>query len=259
MKQFALGLLCWLILIPNLGHAELRNLPSVTVLAASSLTDVMTELTRIYSASKKVSVSVTYDSSSALALQIEEGEPADVYISAHPRWMTELKQHGLIDVFTLTNLVSNRLVLTASTKNKLDTLLLQGKPVKEILETISQRTIPVIANPNEVPLGIYTQETLESLGLWKKLEHGVIRTASARNALYLIAKGQSVGITYLTDAIDNPEVTILATIDENLHSPVVYQAAVVASENMSNARGFLDFLKSKQAKAVFEKYHFVVE
>lgn len=246
------------LLLPGTAFGELRNLPSVTVLAASSLTDALTELIGIYAREKGITVSASYDSSSVMALQIIEGESADIFISAHPVWMTELKQRGLIDVFTLTNLAKNRLVVAASTKNKLDTLLLQGKPVKTILKAITTRTIPVIADPADVPLGMYTKETLVALGMWKKLENNAIRTSSARHALYLIAKGQSVGITYLTDAIGNPEVTILAPIDDSLHSPIVYQAAVVAGENMQQARDFLDFLKSDKAIKVFEKYHFIM-
>ena len=259
LRPYSFFLALCLALFSAPSYAEMRGLPSITVLAASSMTDVITELARTYSRQKNITVSTAYDSSSLLALQIIEGESADIYISAHPIWMTELKQRGLIDVFSLTNLIKNTLVITASNKNRLDTLLLKGKAVPEILEKVIERTIPVIADPTDVPLGMYTKEALESLGFWQKMEKNVIRTASARNTLYLISKGQSVGITYHTDAVNNPEVTILSALSPDTHAPIIYQAAVVAGENMTEARKFLEFLKSNNARKVFEKHHFFVD
>jgi molybdate transport system substrate-binding protein len=194
-----------------------------------------------------------------MATQIVEGESADIFISAHPKYMADLKQRGLIDVYSLTNLVGNSLVLAASKKIALNRRYLEGKDAATILNNIKNRAIPVIADPAEVPLGIYTQESLQSLKLWDIFNTRVIRTENARAALYLIAKGETLGVTYFTDAYNNPEVDILAKIPDDLHEPIIYQAAVVAGENMPRARDFLTFLQSKEAKRVFAKYQFVVE
>lgn len=251
-----------LVFIPLQVHAEkknIRSMDSVTILAASSLTNVLSELASIYTRKRGIAVSLSFDSSYKMANQIIEGETADIFISAHPKFTTDLKQRGLVDVFSLTDLARNSLVLAASKRIKLDRGYLEGKDVATILNRISNRVIPVIADPAEVPLGIYSEESLKKLKLWDKFKDKVIRTENARAALYLVAKGKSLGILYFTDAYNNPEVDILAKFPDELHEPIIYQAAVVAGENMALARDFLKFLQSKEAKKIFAKYQFAVE
>lgn len=252
-------LLCFLLLPHPTKAEEMRGPATVSVLAASSLTNVLSELSSIYTRKRGVAVSISFDSSDKLATQIVEGEAADIFISAHTKWMSDLKQRGLIDIFSLANLARNSLVLVASKHIALNTRPIMGEDIAKIMSAVGDRAIPVIADPAEVPLGVYTKESLESLKLWEKFNDRVIRTENARAALYLIAKGETLGITYLSDATHNPEVDILAHFPETLHEPIIYQAAVVAGENMPRAREFLKFLESKEAKKVFMKYGFVVE
>lgn len=261
MRHITAIIMCMAILLASTASraSELRGVDSVTVLAASSLTNVLSEISSIYTRETGIAVSIAYDSSYAMANQIIDGESADVFISASPNYMADLKQRGLIDVFSLTNLLSNSLVLTASKQIHLPEKYKKNSDVKAIITYLSNRAIPVIADPAEVPLGFYSKQVLYNLDLWEELNHRLIRTENARASLYLIAKGETLGITYLTDAINNPEVNILAPIPDNLHESIIYQAAVVAGENMKLARDFLKFLTSNKAKKIFEKHHFGVE
>lgn len=248
-------MLCILPIKPT--HAEMRKLPSITVLSASSLTDVLSEIIRIYSQEKNITVTGSFGATADLAKKIKDGRAADIFISAYPKWMTELKQHGLIDVYSLTNLVENKLVI--ATSQKTSTHFDENVSIENILQTLSKRTLLVIGDPNSVPLGIYAKQTLEAIGLWQAIEPRLIREESASSARYLIAKGNGTGIIYKNDAYNNNEVQIVKDIPKDLHEPIVYQAAVVAGENMTYARHFLDFLKSDQANTVFKNYGFEVE
>ncbi len=260
MRLRVLALFICLLLLPLQSHAALRSLPSVTVLAASSLTNVLTELASTYSRERNVTISTSYEASGYLASEIIAGESADIFISAHPSFVTDLKQRGLLDVFNIKDIAKNRLVITASPE-----LHIRSKISQEdidnagVFRKLQGRAIPVIADASESALGIYTEQSLTALKQWDNIQSYAIRAANARRALYLIAKGKTFGITYLTDAANNPEVEILSTLPDTLHEPIIYQASVVAGENMEQARLFLHYLTSPNAKKIWRKYQFIVE
>lgn len=259
MRLRVLALL-FCLLLPLQSHAALRNLPSVTVLAASSLTNVLTELASLYSREHNVTISTSYEASGYLASEIIAGESADIFISAHPQYVTDLKQRGLLDVFNIKDIAHNRLAIIASPELQARKNISQEEiDNASIFKKLQGRAIPVIADGSESALGIYTEQSLEALGQWDSVQSYAIRAANARRALYLISKGKTLGITYLTDAVNNPEVEILATLPDNLHEPISYQGAVVAGENMDQARNFLHFLTTAQAKTIWRKYQFIVE
>lgn len=247
------------------ARAELRDLPNVNILAASSLTDPITEIVRIYSREKNITVTASYSATSEQAWKIEEGDSADLFISSHPFWMAELKQMGLIDVYSLTNLVKNKLAIVTSTKSRLNKnpIIAQGTGGK--INHLNNRAILVFGDPNNTALGLYTKQSIQAIdkqqksNLWDKLENRFIRAANSKNALYLITHGETGGITYYSDAYNNPEVDILSIVDEKLHEPIIYQAAVVAGENMSHARDFMQFLMSPDAKKIFKKHGFIID
>lgn len=253
-----------IMLIPwNVAYADIRGLPQVTVLADSSLTAPMTELALLYSRSRNISVTTSYESTSAHARHIQEGGLADVFIAAHPAWMGDLKQQGLIDVYSLTNLIKDRLALVIASENGLkDSSMLQKGLTNQLL-FLNDRMILVMGDPQDTALGIYTKQAITKLdidgALWETIKSKFVRAANAKNTLYLIAQGLSAGVVYYSNAKNNKEVEVLTVIDESLHESLVYQAAVVAGENMSNAREFLGFLKSEEAKHIFIKHNLIVE
>jgi molybdate transport system substrate-binding protein len=247
------------------AFADIRGLPNITILAASSFTDPMTEIVRMYSRKHNITVSASYNSTSEQAWKIEQGEDADIFISDHPFWMAELKQKGLIDVYSLTNLVKNKLVLVTSTTNRLNEYPIPGTGFEAKLEYLNNRSIMAMGDPIATGLGRYTKQALMELDeknhskLWESFDSKTIKSPTAEYNLYLISHGETAGITYYSEAYNNNEVRILSVIDDYLHDPIIYQGAVVASENMTNARNFLEFLQSDTAKQVFKKYGFIID
>ncbi len=242
--------------------ADMRGLPNVTILADSSLTSPMTEIIRIYSRKHNISITASFDPTSEQAFKISEGDLADIFISAHPRWITDLKQKGLLDVFSLINLAQNRLALV-SAKDLNFAKRLKNRTLSEQLLFIDKMTLMVISDPNETALGLYSSEAVEHVGqniqipLWSRIKPNILRSDDAKDTLYLIAHGSRAGIVYYSDAHNNPEIDILSVFDSKLHSPITYQAAVVAGENMSHARDFLIFLGTPEVAAIFAKYGFL--
>ena len=258
-----------LIFILNLSSinafAATKDLPQITILAASSTADPITELVQIYSRQNNIIVTASFDGTSELARKVEQGDQADILISAHPLWMSLLKQRGLIDVYSLTNLVKNKLVLVASSKSNISESVQKDKTFAEQINYLIGRKIMVMGDFDNSALGLYTKQAIlntdanERTKLWAGLHKKVIPSITAKHTLYLIAHGETAGIIYYSDAFNNKEVKILSVIEDSLHEPIIYQAAVVAGENMTIARDFLKFLQSDLAKQVFKKYGFIVD
>jgi len=232
--------------------------PTITVLASASMTNVLTELVRLYSIKEGISVTAAYKGPDELASDIENGEVADIYISDHPIRMRDLKRQGMLDVFSFTTLATNRLVLAASKDNLIVNKHDENSSLADILKDVNVTTNLVIGDPSSTPIGIVTQRALEKILVWEHVEPFTIKTSNTMKALYLIDKGEKAGIVYYTDAKSNPNIRIIAEVPADLHTTIVYQAAVVAGENMPLARKFLDFLKSDTARKIFEKYGFSV-
>lgn len=258
-------LIIFLVVFSSQSQADIRGQENITLLASSSMTNPITEIAIEYSRQKNITVTTSYNSTSEQAWKIEDGESADIFISSHPYWMASLKQMGLIDVYSLTNLVKNKLVLVTSTKGKLNEYPIIGDGIEAKLEYLSNRTIMSFGDPNDTSLGMYTKQALVKLGekkgidLWGKIDSKTIKSLSSKDNLYIISHGETAGIVYYSDAAGNDEVRILSIIDENLHEPIIYQAAVVAGENMTHARDFLEFLQTDYAKGVFKKHGFIVD
>lgn len=254
-------LLISLFIFPITANSATADLPQVTILAASSLSQPLAELTRIYSKKHNIIVTASFDGTAELARKIEQGEQADIFIAAHPFWMAVLKQQGLIDVYSLVNLMRNKLVLVTSKNSSFDLAKLEKMTLLEQLSYLNLRTIMVMGDMYDSALGFYSKQAMQNLdiNLSTKLQNNIIPSPNAKNALYLIAHGETAGIIYYSDAYNNKEVKILNNIDNSLHEPIIYQAAVVAGENMSLARDFLAFLQSNEAKNIYKKYGFIVE
>ena len=244
-------------LIFSLAHAKIshENPASITVLASSSMTHVITKLARIYSKQTGVIVSVIYSSPSELAEDIIAGDEADIYISEHPLRIDELKRQGLLDINTITTIAESHLVIAASP----NTLMYRNTTPPTSLDAIFAQyyeTEFVIPDKEFVPAGILAQRALEKLGYWKKIEPTLLPATTISNALYLIGKGRRAGVVYAPDALNNPDIEIMAEIPANLYEPIRYQAAVVAGPHMDTGRGFITFLQSHKAQNILKEYGF---
>ncbi|HEV7821327.1 MAG TPA: molybdate ABC transporter substrate-binding protein, partial [Burkholderiales bacterium] len=117
-----------------------------------------------------------------------------------------------------------------------------------------------MADPDSVPAGKYAKAALEKLGLWGGVESRVARGDNVRTALIFVARGEApLGIVYETDAYAEKKVRIVARFPENTHSPIIYPVAVMASSKHPAAPAFVIYLKSADARAIFEKYGFSMD
>ncbi len=235
------------------------DFPSVTVLASDSLSQVMTELARIYSRSGELTISATYNSPHELVKLIEEGETADIYISENPLDVQDLINKGLVEIPSVTSVAENKMVLVASKASILLKKYSKNTPLDKVLKNLGKESLIHIGNPDTCPSGILSQRVFEKLGYWERIKPSIVREDNNSLALYMISSTESAGVVYYTDAISNDDIEIISQFPENLHDKIIYKMAVVTGENMVRAREFLKFLKSDEAKSVFKKYGFIVD
>jgi molybdate transport system substrate-binding protein len=228
---------------------------TVTVFAAASLTNVITDLGNMFAAKRAGTVTGSFAASSSLAKQIESGAPANVFISADEAWMDYLSKKRLITVDSRVDLLGNKLVLVAPADSSLKLDVKRGFPLAQLLAEGRLAT----GDPDHVPVGKYARKALENLGIWPGVEGKLARGDNVRAALALVERGECpLGIVYSTDAAISKKVKIVGIFPEDSYPPITYPAALVAGKDTDAARNFLNFLKTPEARAVFEKYGFVV-
>jgi molybdate transport system substrate-binding protein len=221
-----------------------------TVFAAASMKNALDEVSMHFPSK----VILSYGASSALARQIENGAPADVFVSADLDWMDYLEKKGLLAPGTRRNLLGNRLVLIAPAN---EPVKLQPAPGFPILKILGNGRI-ALAEPNSVPAGKYAKAALEKLGVWNGVSHRVAAAENVRAALALVARGEApLGVVYETDAKAEPGVMVAGVFPPESHPPIVYPAAVLTRAKGA-AAPFLEFLSSPRARAIFEKHGFTV-
>lgn len=228
----------------------------VTVFAAASTTTAMDEILELYQQQGRGPVRASYASSGALARQLESGAPAGVYLSANPDWMDHLEQRGLIDEGSRENLLANALVLIAPTQNRQSYAIRQGMPLGRWLNGGRLS----MGDPAHVPAGAYAQQALQHFGVWDSIQAQAARAENVRAAVVLVARNEApLGIVYATDAAIERQVRVVATFPPESHEPILYPAAIVKEHDSEAARSFFEFLKSADARRVFESYGFVVQ
>ena len=232
------------------GQADAPE-PPLTVFAAASLSGVLDEAVALYTQSSGQPVQFNYASSSALARQIMEGAPADLYISANTLWMQKVLDKGGIDQASRCVLLTNRLVLIAAPGISTPVRL---APDFDFADAFQGRL--AVGNPQHVPAGMYARQALTNLGWWTALEPRLAPAADVKAALRLVELGQAAfGVVYRTDALGSGSVRIAATFPESLHEPILYEAAIVTGAK-SHAGELLDFLKTSAASEVFARHGF---
>lgn len=225
------------------------------VFAAASLKESMDEAADAYSASGASQVQVSYAASSALARQVDQGAPADVFVSADLAWMDWLAERRLIDPGSRRELLGNALVLVAPADAVPVPVDLAGP---ELLTRLGDGRI-ALALVDSVPAGRYARQAFESLGMWEALAPRTAEADSVRAALMLVARGEApLGVVYASDALAEPRVRVVATFPAGSHSPVVYPVARVAASRHDDAAGFVAWLGSPEASAIFRRHGFTV-
>ena len=226
---------------------------ALTVFAAASLTDVLEEVGKGYTAATGRPVRFSFAASSALARQIESGAPADVFVSADQQWMDYLQQRHLLAVATRRNVVANSLVLVAPAAS---TLTLRIAPGFRLADALGARGRLSVADPETVPAGRYAKASLTALGVWKSVESRLVPADNVRTALNFVARGETpLGIVYGTDARAESAVRVIDTFPAGTHEPITYPAA--ATKNASREAGeFVDYLLGNAAGVAFERAGF---
>ncbi len=228
----------------------------VKIFAAASLTNSITELGEMYTKKTGVKVSPSFASSSTLAKQIENGAPAEVFISADLQWMNYLGDRKLLLEGSRFDLLGNRLVLICPISSDAKIKIEQGLDLARFLGNGLLAT----GDPDHVPAGKYAKAALEKLGMWPFVSNKLARASDVRSALTWVEKDEApLGIVYSTDAAVSKKVRVVDYFPEDSYPKIVYPVALLKTGDSTQATGFMDFLKSSEGRKVFEKYGFVVK
>jgi len=227
---------------------------SVTVFAAASTTNALNDIAKMFAEKGQGKIVPSYASSSTLAKQIENGAPANVFISADEPWMTYLEEKKMIEPGSRFNLLGNKLVLIAPAGSSIDKVAIA--PNFDLAKLLGDGKLST-GDPDHVPAGKYAKAALEKLGVWGSIENRLARAADVRGALTLVERGEApLGIVYSTDAAITPKVKVVGVFPADTHPKIVYPAALITGKAPEAAKKFLDFLKTPESKAIFEKYGF---
>lgn len=223
--------------------------------AAASLKDALDAVNAAWLKDTGKEAVPSYAASSALAKQIEQGAPADIFISADEDWMNYLADKKLIKPDTRFDLLGNTLVLIAPKDSKILTKIAQGFQLAELLGD----GYLAMGNTDSVPAGKYGKAALTKLGVWDAVKGKVAQADNVRAALKLVSTGEApLGIVYGTDAKSDPNVKVIDIFPEGTHPPIIYPAAIVASSTSADAPALLAYLKSAAALGIFKDQGFKI-
>ena len=225
----------------------------ILVSAAASLTDVLQQIAESYkTVAPNVMVTFSFGSSGTLQTQIEEGAPADAFVSAAQKQMDALAEKNLIAADTRKDLLVNKVVLILPANSMAD--------IKSFEDVVTDKVKMVGVGESSVPVGQYAEEVFTTLGVWDQVKAKANFGTDVRQVLSWVESGDvDCGIVYATDAATTTGVKIVAEAPEGSHKPVVYPAAVLANAAQSDAaKAFLDYLSSDDAVALFEAAGFTM-
>ncbi|TMJ80421.1 MAG: molybdate ABC transporter substrate-binding protein [Alphaproteobacteria bacterium] len=211
----------------------------VVVFAAASLKNALDDIAGQWQRETGKKAVISYAASNTLIKQIEQGAPADIFISADLDWMDYGQQKNLIKPDSRFSLLGNRLVLIAPKDSSVSANIQPGFD----LATLLKGGRLAMGNVDAVPAGKYGKAALEKLGVWDSVKDKI---------------AQALGIVYQTDAAADPGVKIVGIFPENTHPPIIYPVALTKESTNPDAQMFLNYLRSPAARAAFERQGFTV-
>jgi molybdate transport system substrate-binding protein len=233
--------------------AAAQDAPSgaITIFAAASLKNALDQASAAYAKETGTPpAKISYAASSALARQIEQGAPADLFISADSDWMDYLAKKSLIQAPTRVDLFTNHLALVAPKDSTVKLDIKKGFPIAGAL---GQGRL-AMAGP-DVPAGKYGEASLTALGVWDQVKDKTARGDNVRAALQFVARGESpLGIVYDTDALAEPQVKIVGLFPDASHPKIVYPGAAITPR--PEAKAFLTWLHGPEGAAAFQPFGF---
>ncbi|MFC4598003.1 molybdate ABC transporter substrate-binding protein [Cohnella hongkongensis] len=222
------------------------------VSAAASLTDALNEIQPIFEeAYPAIKLVFNFGASGALQQQIEQGAPADLFLSAATKNMKALADKQLIE--RQTNLLNNELVVVVPADSR-------ASPASAPDLTSAEIKKIAIGIPESVPAGSYAKEALTNAQLWDQLQPQLVQTKDVRQVLQYVETGNAdAGFVYKTDALTSDKVSIAFAVDPQSYAPVEYPIGIVkATKNAEQAKILYDYLQSQAAQDVFVKYGFSI-
>jgi len=253
MKALCLvGVLLGLAPLATPSYAADADKSPITVFAAASLTDALQELGDGFTNETSIPIKFSFAASSALARQIENGAPADVFFSADLEWMDYLQSRNLIQRDTRRDLLGNRLVLVAPADSRIK---LKIEPHFALAAALGSGHMAT-GDPDGVPVGRYAREALTTLGVWGDVADRLVRADSVRSALAFVDRGEAaLGIVYETDALIDKRVRVVDVFPENSHLPIIYPVALTRTAKPGAAR-FVAYIQGPAGELVFKSRGF---
>jgi molybdate transport system substrate-binding protein len=240
------------LVLAQLFAIGLAQASDIKLSAAASLTDVLTELSGRYE--KKytgIAIKISFAGSSTLAKQIENGAPADIFISADKEWADYLEQRSLLDKNARANLLTNELVLIAPLNHNLSIAISRDF---DLAKSFNGKLC--MGEAAYVPVGKYAKQALDYYGWWSALRPRLVGTEDVRTALALVARGEcALGVVYKTDAMVSKKVAVVASFPAESHLPIVYPGGLTKNAS-AEALAFWQYLQSAEAAQVFIRYGF---
>lgn len=243
-----------LLLISPAAHASQSR--TLTIFAESHLALPLTKIARQFSRASNVIVSINFTSADNLIYNIDNGEPADMFISGHSSWIETLHQKGVIDIYNIGYVAQDRLVITTHQKNDLipQKLALGGLSFNGALQVLNDDNAALIIDEDGNSSGFFAKNVLDK----SKLPNIRVfnRLAEDRTSLLGSIKNNKNNYSLLLESqlYNKNDFKILA---KNSDLSIFYQALIIAGDNMEVAREFLKFLKSEEAKTYFKSYGFI--
>lgn len=235
--------------------ASAQEARPVLVFAAASLQTALNAIATEWQKETGKRATFSYAASSALARQMEQGAPADLFASADLEWMDWVQQRNLIRPATRQTLLANTLVLIAPATTTTDLKIAPNFPLAAAIGDSRLAT----GDPRAVPVGRYAQAALTALGVWNDVQPRIAGADNVRAALALVARGEArFGIVYATDAKTEPRVKVVDTFPAGSHPPVLYPFALTASSAHPDASAFMTYLRSPAAIRIFEAEGFSI-
>lgn len=249
------GYFLWSLATGGLGPS--REPRPLLVFGAASLQDVLADLADAWRADGGGTLLFSFAGSATLARQIEQGAPADVFISADRAWMDALQADGLVAADTRFDLAGNALVVVAPASPVTPVVLDLSTP-GALAAALGERGRLALAEVEAVPAGRYARQALEATGHWPGVRDRLAQADNVRLALQFVARGEApLGIVYATDARQDPRMREVARFDAAAHAPIVYPAArMAASGNPDAADAFLAWLRGPSARAILARHGF---
>lgn len=251
-KSRAMYALC-LILLLACFISPAKAADRLIVFAAASLKTALDQIVEGYNQTQNQDVRISYAASSALARQIEQGAPADLFISADQNWMDDLAAKKLIAPETRVELLTNTLVLVTAKDSSLYLKISRDLPLAQALN--SGRL--AVAETETVPAGRYAKAALMHFGLFEQVADRLAQAENVRAALSFVARGEvPLGIVYGSDAIAEPRVRVVDVFPSNSHPAILYPAAATKEGNLSSAQRLLRYLRSNDAIRIWHTQGF---